>query len=250
MLKLAAAMVLAAATFGAAAQPTISHIGQPQDAATVPSSLKVVSDLMGATKVILPGGWAAYARQGMDVRRASTAEFVAGETWTSALERWASDEGLSVRLDWKNKRAYLDQVSAPRVPLEIDTASKPAATTAPAVATLAMPAATPAPNVPAAPKAINLPAETWSIQISDVRLETTLERWAKQAGYTLIWDADRHVLITAEDNFSGSFDEALLRVLSSPAISKSDFPLEAVIYGNNPPVLRITGLGEQGAAKE
>lgn len=235
MLKHAIALVLASASLCAAAQ-TISHIGQPQDASTIPRSLKVSTDVIGATKVILPGDWKAFARQGMDVRRKSAADVFAGETWTSSLERWAKDEGIAARVDWKNKRVYIDQVAAPRVLLEVEPAPEP-------VAVAAAPA-------PAQVKALNLPAQQWSIQISDVRLETTLERWASQAGYTLIWDADRHILITAEDTFSGTFEDALLRVLTSPAIRESDYPLEAVVYGNNPPVLRITGLGEQGAAKE
>lgn len=86
---------------------------------------------------------------------------------------------------------------------------------------------------------------TWEVRVSDVRLEMTLERWAAAAGYKLLWDADRHVLLSAGDTFRGEFLEAVNRVLQSPAISQSDYPLEAVVYSNNPPVLRITRDGDQ-----
>lgn len=89
------------------------------------------------------------------------------------------------------------------------------------------------------------PMQTWEVRVSDVRLENTFARWAAAAGYTLLWDADRHVLISAADAFSGDFLAAVDRVLKSPAISQSDYPLEAVVYANHPPVLRITRDGEQ-----
>jgi Toxin co-regulated pilus biosynthesis protein Q len=87
--------------------------------------------------------------------------------------------------------------------------------------------------------------KTWNILPSDGRLATTLERWAKSEGMRLIWDAQRHVMLSSSDSFVGSLSEALQRVLSSPAIRHSDYPLEACIYPNNPPVLRITRLTEQ-----
>lgn len=86
---------------------------------------------------------------------------------------------------------------------------------------------------------------TWRVESSDVRLSTTLERWAKASGYNLIWDAQKQVLLSAKDSFDGTLEQALVRVLSSPAIRKSEYPLEACFYPNQPPVIRITRLGEQ-----
>ena len=88
-------------------------------------------------------------------------------------------------------------------------------------------------------------SRNWAILTSDVRLETTLERWAREGGYRLVWDADRHILISAADQFSGTISAAINRVLNSPAIRDSDYPLEAVFYANQPPVIRITRLGDQ-----
>lgn len=102
---------------------------------------------------------------------------------------------------------------------------------------------------PAATQGVSAPAtsspSTWKIASDDIRLATTLDRWAKQVGYKLIWDAQKHVLLSSADSFTGTFEEALTRVLSSPAIRRSDYPLEACIYPNNPPVVRITKLGDQ-----
>ncbi len=96
----------------------------------------------------------------------------------------------------------------------------------------------------AAAQTVSSPS-TWKIASDDIRLATTLDRWAKQAGFKLIWDAQKHVLLSSADSFTGTFEEALTRVLSSPAIRRSDYPLEACIYPNNPPVVRITKLGDQ-----
>lgn len=87
--------------------------------------------------------------------------------------------------------------------------------------------------------------KTWNILPTDGRLATSLERWAKSEGMRLIWDAKRHVMLSSSDSFTGTLSEALQRVLSSPAIRQSDYPLEACIYPNNPPVLRVTRLTEQ-----
>lgn len=89
------------------------------------------------------------------------------------------------------------------------------------------------------------PDQSWSVQVEDITLENTLKRWAQQSNHQLLWDTDREIQITAKDEFSGSFEDALNRVLQSPAIRQSEHPLEAVIYANNPPLVRITRLGEQ-----
>ena len=86
---------------------------------------------------------------------------------------------------------------------------------------------------------------TWSTMATDGRLAVTFDRWAKAQGVKMIWDAQKHVMLSSADSFTGTFEQAIYRVLSSPAIRQSDYPLEACIYPNNPPVVRITRLGEQ-----
>lgn len=83
------------------------------------------------------------------------------------------------------------------------------------------------------------------VQFSDVRLATTLERWARQVGWQVRWDAPQHVLVEGEDNFGGTFQDAVTTVLSTPGIQYSKQPLEVCFYPNTPPLARITLKGEQ-----
>jgi hypothetical protein len=85
----------------------------------------------------------------------------------------------------------------------------------------------------------------WDVLTQDITLARTLERWAGAAGYRLKWDAQRNFLIGAPDSVQGSFETALQTVLGSAGIRQSDYPLEACIYANSPPLVRITRQGEQ-----
>lgn len=87
--------------------------------------------------------------------------------------------------------------------------------------------------------------ERWEVMASDVTLARTFERWALAAGHKLKWDAARNFLIGAPDVYVGTFEGAIEHVLRSPGIRYSDYPLEACIYGNSPPLVRITRQGEQ-----
>jgi hypothetical protein len=85
----------------------------------------------------------------------------------------------------------------------------------------------------------------WSVLTQDITLARTLERWGAQAGYRVKWDAQRNFLVGAPDSVEGSFETALKSVLDSAGIRQSDYPLEACIYANTPPLVRITRQGEQ-----
>jgi hypothetical protein len=103
----------------------------------------------------------------------------------------------------------------------------------------------PAVSASAAPTGGAARAAAWEVRASDVTLARTLERWAAAAGYKLKWDASRNFLIGAPDEYVGTFEEALQHILQSPGIRYSDYPLEACVYANTPPLIRITRLGEQ-----
>jgi hypothetical protein len=85
----------------------------------------------------------------------------------------------------------------------------------------------------------------WSVLVQDITLARTLERWGAQAGYRVKWDAQRNFLIGAPDSVDGTFEAALKAILNSAGIRQSDYPLEACIYANTPPLVRITRQGEQ-----
>jgi C4-dicarboxylate-specific signal transduction histidine kinase len=94
-------------------------------------------------------------------------------------------------------------------------------------------------------RALEPAVRVWSILATDGRLASTFERWAKADGMKLVWDAQQHIMLSSSDSYTGTLTEALNRVLTSPAIRLSPYPLEACIYPNNPPLLRITRAGEQ-----
>ena len=85
----------------------------------------------------------------------------------------------------------------------------------------------------------------WSVLVQDITLARTLERWGAQAGYRVKWDAQRNFLIGAPDSVEGTFEAALKAILNSAGIRQSDYPLEACIYANTPPLVRVTRQGEQ-----
>ncbi len=85
----------------------------------------------------------------------------------------------------------------------------------------------------------------WTLQLEDERIDLALTRWARAAGYGYRWDAERYFPIAAPTSFAGDFEDAVRQLLSSPGILKSTYPLEACIYANRPPLLRITRMGNQ-----
>ena len=103
--------------------------------------------------------------------------------------------------------------------------------------------------LPVAPYAGEVAADPasghWNVLVQDITLARTLERWGAQAGYRVKWDAQRNFLIGAPDSVEGSFETALKTILNSAGIRQSDYPLEACIYANTPPLVRITRQGEQ-----
>jgi hypothetical protein len=103
--------------------------------------------------------------------------------------------------------------------------------------------------LPVAPYASAVAADPasahWSVLVQDITLARTLERWGAQAGYRVKWDAQRNFLIGAPDVVEGTFETALKTLLNSAGIRQSDYPLEACIYANTPPLVRITRQGEQ-----
>ena len=105
------------------------------------------------------------------------------------------------------------------------------------------------PALPVAPYAGtqtgDAPAVHWTVLVQDITLARTLERWGAQAGVRVKWDAQRNFLIGAPDSVEGTFETALKAILSSAGIRQSDYPLEACIYANTPPLVRITRQGEQ-----
>lgn len=211
------------------AQPRLHVVGDMGQQHASTSAAKVEGSLVNVAKMIVPRGWAGYAGKDVDVNRTSAIAIEAGEKWTESFERWLQQEHLVAKADMGKKVFFLDRDPSTPAPSQALASAK----TEPGVPT----ASTPMPSPSA--------GQRWDVRIEDVKLENTLKRWSQQAKYQLIWDTDREFLIPATDVYSGSFEDALDRILKSPAIRNSDHPLEAVIYANNPPLVRITRLGDK-----
>ncbi|MGX9697040.1 TcpQ domain-containing protein [Janthinobacterium lividum] len=89
------------------------------------------------------------------------------------------------------------------------------------------------------------PVQQWDVRPEDIRLANTFERWAKTAGWRIQWDANKHLLIESTSTFTGSFEDAVKAALMTPGIRYGAYPLEACVYANSPPLVRITRQGEQ-----
>lgn len=234
----------------------IEHVGPVAHDELVQTSIDVQTNMMMAARTLFPSVWNGYAQKGLDIHRTSSLKVNAGEPWVVALERWLNQEQLNARLDWVTHKFYLrkpvvaqtlseSQILA-QAQAQAQKDSDPSHNNATPSQAQAVASAATAPIVASRSEAQQGEAvAVWSILTSDVRLETTFERWAREGGYKLVWDAERHILISAADQFRGTITQAIERVLSSPAIRDSDYPLEAVFYSNNPPVIRITRLGDQ-----
>lgn len=104
---------------------------------------------------------------------------------------------------------------------------------------LSPPALAPQPETPTPP------VQRWDIQLKDINIANVFHRWATKAGYRVRWDAQKHFMVEAPDNLTGSFEDAVNAILESPGIAQSVYPLEVCIYSNTPPLARITRKGEQ-----
>jgi Toxin co-regulated pilus biosynthesis protein Q len=87
--------------------------------------------------------------------------------------------------------------------------------------------------------------QQWEVRADDQRLAKTFERWARQAGVIIKWDAPKHVLLGASTVYTGSLEKAIFDTLASPGVFFGEERLEACIYPNTPPLIRITKFGEQ-----
>lgn len=234
---LLALIATSAIAFGTQAGATnIEHVGSPRFHEPASSGVSMNSDLMGAARVLAPTGWTGFAQRQLDTRRQSSVSIQQGEPWVAALDRWLAQEQLTARLDWQSKRFYLNPG---RVPVQAGGQINPS-TWAPApVAVYSAPAA------PAAPAVAQ--AESWDIDLKDIHLGNTFTRWGAKQGWTVLWDAPKNIMIEATSTFGGTLTEAINQVLRSPGIQSSAFPLEACVYPNTPPLIRITLKGEQEA---
>ncbi|MDY7802335.1 toxin co-regulated pilus biosynthesis Q family protein [Burkholderia stagnalis] len=101
----------------------------------------------------------------------------------------------------------------------------------------ALAGATPAARPVPAPVA-NLP--TWDVRASDGTIRGVLSRWARTAGWQLVWDAPVDFSIDAQATLRGSFEDALQALVAS--LGRTSTPIQAILYQGNH-VLRVVAQG-------
>jgi len=85
---------------------------------------------------------------------------------------------------------------------------------------------------------------SWNVEMNDSTVRLCLRRWAKDAGWQLVWDAKRDFVIDAEVSFYGTFEQALGSMMQS--LSDSEYPLQARINPDTK-VVRIQRLAPSQA---
>ena len=115
---------------------------------------------------------------------------------------------LALEVEW---------VRSPRAVLNINAASSQAQAGA------STPYASP---VALEPNLINdLEPQVWSLQPEDKRLSAALNRWAQQAGWQIVWEAERDFVIESSLHLSGDFLKSVSTVMQS--LGSTDYPLQA-----------------------
>jgi Toxin co-regulated pilus biosynthesis protein Q len=134
---------------------------------------------------------------------------LSGLTTTHAQNNEERDKRLTLEIEW---------VRSPRAVLNVDAAPKASINVAGAV-----PYATPV-EIKAN---LGTPKEPtiWSLEPAEKRLSVAMTRWAQQAGWQLVWEADRDFLIESNLHLSGDFLKSVGMVMQS--LADTDYPLQA-----------------------
>lgn len=88
--------------------------------------------------------------------------------------------------------------------------------------------------VPVSPQQVPLSIKVepiWAITEADSTLRGLLDKWAKAAGWTLVWKIGSDYSISAKATLKGSLDLAINQVLAS--IQSSEYPIVATFYEGN-----------------
>lgn len=88
-------------------------------------------------------------------------------------------------------------------------------------------------------KALPTP-KAWKIYLNDKVISNTLERWAEEGGYQLVWKSQHDFEITSEATINGNMKEAFNQVLLS--FVDTSTPIKATWYKNK--VIVITSFSE------
>ena len=161
-----AAMVIALSVAVSAAQAkSLEQVGAAESRAEPLKTYGVDVAAKSGLKTLLPSGWNLFIYKNTNLPQSIS--WSVGDTWMSALEKFADKNALAVRLDWAKKAVY---VSSPEVAIEsrakLAEINNAARTPLPAyspAATVVRVAAAPAVSAPSRPSVIVQPARVVAI---------------------------------------------------------------------------------------
>jgi len=194
-----------------------NYVGTPDNDIPVINGFGRDVKLADALKQIAPEGWHAYLKEEI-VGRFDQARLVdgrGGRKWVQVLDILASDNGLLVDVDWARKNLYVGE--------------KP----------------------PAVPKALPIEAAApvqWVLTPGS-SLRDTVGKWAKQAGWTVVWNVrdeqsqeDRDFTLHGGLKAEGDFTTAITKLFE--ALPNSADVRAELRADNEPPMLYVTRTGE------
>ena len=150
---------------------------------------------------------------------------------------------MATPVDWRGGRPWIDVLRAtigqlPNLHVEIDMQARQIALSAQDTTAPAIQAVVDGVSPVTVPQAISTPS--WDIRAEDRTVRTVFERWARTAGWQLVWDLPIDYPLSATASLTGSFEEVVERLMHS--LQASNQPPKAIFYRGNY-VLRIVDRG-------
>ncbi len=194
-----------------------------------------------ALEMILPKGWRIYAKPGVSA--------AAPVTWKSKNERWTitltdvlRQAGLNAVVNWPHQALLLSVRPIPKTPALDTKGYAHWSTNLPSHFHVGHAVhSTENLSVPAVPSLANA-TPVFLLNSGDLIL-TDLQKWAKQSGWTVIWQVPEDWQVPNTTSFSGDFQKAVSQVIQ--ALSANGANVHAVFHtANNTVVISGAGGGE------
>lgn len=154
-------------------------------------------------------------------------------TWQQLLTQAATLANVVVQIDQPGHRVQINErATAAAAVAATGVASSPAVASPAAAGAILKPVtAVAATSGNAVTTVVSKPVQTWSVTLADHSVRSLLERWARVAGYQVLWEIPVDLELNANATLTGTFEDALSALLAS--LKNSEYPIEAIIYDNN-----------------
>ncbi len=220
--------------------PTVSQQGA--GFASENTSFGVGLPVKSALEMILPKGWHIYAKPGVSGDAPVTWK-AKDEPWTIPLTAVLRQAGLNAVVNWPHQALMISVRPVPNTPaLNTKGYTAWAAGVPTAKDTSGLPS-----NFHVGPtKMVSPPLQgvtpIFALNQGDLIL-TDLQKWAKQSGWTVVWQVPEDWQVPNTTTFSGNFQKSVSQVIQ--ALSANGANVHAVFHtANNTVVISGAGGGE------